>query len=104
MRTRGFDRPVLRASACIRLHFCGNVGDPGAEHSSAARWRDRICHTLGRTWSREIVTEIGSLLIAQDLSARYTMQQLAHLKGPELHELLVAALKKISATTLGGGR
>jgi hypothetical protein len=39
------------------------------------------------------------LLIAEDLSARYTLQQLAHLKEPELHQLVVTALKKISATS-----
>jgi hypothetical protein len=40
------------------------------------------------------------VLIAQDLSGRYTLQRLAHLKGAVLHEALVTQLKKLAA----GGR
>jgi hypothetical protein len=36
-------------------------------------------------------------LIAQDLSARYTLPQLAHLNGPELHALVTKALEKFVA-------
>jgi predicted Zn-dependent protease DUF2268 len=36
-------------------------------------------------------------LIAQDLSKRYSLQQLAHLKGTVLHEALVAELDRIGA-------
>jgi Predicted Zn-dependent protease (DUF2268) len=36
-------------------------------------------------------------LIAQDLSKRYSLQQLAHLKGAVLHEALVAELDRIGA-------
>jgi uncharacterized protein YjaZ len=35
-------------------------------------------------------------LIAQDLSARYTLPQLAHLNGPQLHGLVVEALEKLA--------
>jgi hypothetical protein len=37
------------------------------------------------------------LLIAQDLSKRYSLQQLARLKGDELHEAIVAELDTIGA-------
>ena len=37
-------------------------------------------------------------LIAQDLSKRYSLEQLARLKGNELHEAIVAELDKIGAT------
>ena len=36
-------------------------------------------------------------LIAQDLSKRYSLQQLAHLKGAVLHEAIVAELDRIGA-------
>ena len=36
-------------------------------------------------------------LIAQDLSARYTLRQLAHLDGPELHASVTEALEKFAA-------
>jgi hypothetical protein len=36
-------------------------------------------------------------LVAQDLSARHTLLQLAHLNGAELHALIVTALEKLSA-------
>ena len=36
-------------------------------------------------------------LIAQDLSARYTLRQLAHLDGPELHASVTEALEKFVA-------
>ena len=36
-------------------------------------------------------------LIAQDLSARYTLPQLAHLNGPELHASVTKALEKFVA-------
>jgi len=36
-------------------------------------------------------------LIAQDLSARYTLPQLAHLGGPELHASVTEALEKLVA-------
>jgi uncharacterized protein YjaZ len=37
-------------------------------------------------------------LIAQDLSKRYSLQQLARLKGDELHEAMVAELDRIGAS------
>jgi hypothetical protein len=37
------------------------------------------------------------LLLAQSLSERYSLPELAHLKGPELHELLVSQLKQLAA-------
>jgi len=37
------------------------------------------------------------LLIAQSLAERYSLPELAHLKGPELHELLVSQLKQLAA-------
>jgi hypothetical protein len=37
------------------------------------------------------------VLIAQDLSGRYTLQRLTHLKGAVLHEAIVAQLQKLAA-------
>jgi hypothetical protein len=38
------------------------------------------------------------VLIAQSLSGRYSLQQLAHLKGPVLREAAVQELKRLAAT------
>jgi hypothetical protein len=37
------------------------------------------------------------LLIAQSLAERYSLPELAHLKGPELHDLLVNQLTQLAA-------
>jgi hypothetical protein len=44
------------------------------------------------------------VLVAQNLSRRYTLSQLAHLKGPVLHDAIVSELQRlrgsVAATTV----
>jgi hypothetical protein len=78
------------------------------EHTSEARSTGvygasagAVPTTLNALWSEGLATfqrpDYVGTLIAQDLSTRYTLPELAHLNGTELRATVVTALDKLSA-------